>query len=77
MAGSPAGLLVERYSYGADGELLGPVAVLDIASLPPDQASAADLLACLRGHWTIEMHHYARDVAFGEDGHRAFSAHWH
>ncbi|MGH3198481.1 MAG: ISAs1 family transposase [Streptosporangiaceae bacterium] len=67
--------LVERYSYGTDGELLGAVAVLGITSLPADQASAADLLAYLRGHWSIEMHHYVRDVAFGEDGSRAAAAH--
>ena len=66
--------LVERYSYGTDGELLGAVAVLGITSLPPGQAGAADLLAYLRGHWSIEMHHYVRDVAFGEDGHRAAAA---
>ncbi len=67
--------LVERYTYSTDGELLGAVAVLGITSLPPDQAGAADLLAYLRGHWAIEMHHYVRDVAFGEDGHRAAAAH--
>jgi len=67
--------LVERYSYGTDGEPPGAVAVLGITSLPPDQAGAADLLACLRGHWSIEMHHYVRDVAFGEDGSRAAAAH--
>ena len=67
--------LVERYSYGTGGELLGAVAVLGITSLPPDQAGDADLLAYLRGHWSIEMHHYVRDVAFGEDGHRAAAAH--
>jgi hypothetical protein len=66
--------LVERYSYSTDGELPGAVAVPGITSLPPDQADAADLLACLRGHWSIEMHHYARDVAFGEDGHRSAAA---
>jgi hypothetical protein len=63
--------LVERYSYGTDGEILGSVAVLGITSLPPDQAGAADLLAYLRGHWATEMHHYIRDVVFGEDGRRA------
>lgn len=68
-------LLVERYSYGTGGELLGCAAVLGITSLPPDQAGPADLLAYLRGHWSIEMHHYVRDVAFGEDGHRAAAAH--
>ena len=66
--------LAERYSYGTDGELLGAVAVLGITSLPPGQADAADLLACLRGHWSIEMRHYVRDVAFGEDASRAAAA---
>ena len=33
--------LVERYSYGTDGELLGAVAVLGITSLPADQAAPA------------------------------------
>ena len=67
--------LVERYSYGTDGELLGAVAVLGITSLPAGQAGAADLLAYLRGHWSIEMHHYVRDVAFGEDASRIGRAH--
>jgi hypothetical protein len=67
--------LVERYSYGTGGELLGAVAVPGITSLPPDQAGAADLLAYLRGHWSIEMHHYVRGVVFGEDGSRAAAAH--
>jgi predicted transposase YbfD/YdcC len=67
--------LVERYSYGPGGELLGAVAVPGITSLPPDQAGAADLLAYLRGHWAIEVHHYIRDVTFGEDGSRAAAAH--
>jgi predicted transposase YbfD/YdcC len=66
--------LAERYSYGTDGELLGAVAILGITSLPPGQADAADLLAYLRGHWSIEMHHYVRDVAFGEDASRAAAA---
>ena len=65
--------LVERYSYGLDGELLGAVAVLGITSLPPGQAPA-DLLAYLRGHWSIEMHHYVRDVVPGEDASRTGSA---
>jgi hypothetical protein len=52
--------LVERYSYATDGGLLGAVAVLGITSLPPDQAGDADLLAYLRGHWSIEVHHYVR-----------------
>ena len=67
--------LVERYSYGTGGELLGAVAVLGITSLPAGQAGAADLLAYLRGHWAIEVHHYVRDVVFGEDSSRAGRAH--
>jgi len=67
--------LVERYSYGPDGELLGAGAVPGITSLPPDQAGPADLLAYLRGHWAIEMHHYIRDVVSGEDASRIRGAH--
>ena len=67
--------LVERYSYGMNGELLGAVAVLGITSLPPDQAGPGDLLAYLRGHWAIEMHHYVRDVVLGEDASRIGRAH--
>jgi predicted transposase YbfD/YdcC len=67
--------LVERYSYGTDGELLGAVAVLGITSLPAGQAGPADLLAYLRGHWAIEVHHYVRDVIFGEDSSRIGRAH--
>jgi hypothetical protein len=67
--------LVERYTYCPDGELLGAVAVLGITSLAPDQAGPADLLAYLRGHWAIEMHHYVRDVTFGDDASRVSRAH--
>ena len=39
-----------------------------ITSLSPNQASAADLLALRRGHWTIEnKSHWVRDVVLGED----------
>lgn len=39
-----------------------------ITSAPRDQADAATLLACNRGHWAIENRsHYVRDVTFGED----------
>lgn len=63
--------LVERFAYGTDGEVLASCAVLGITSLRPDQAGPADLLAYLRGHWSVEVHHHARDIAFGEDGHRS------
>ena len=67
--------LVERYRYGPDGELLDAVAVLGITSLDQRQAGPGDLLAYLRGHWAIEMHHYIRDVTFGEDSSRVRRAH--
>jgi predicted transposase YbfD/YdcC len=39
-----------------------------ITSLPPDVASADQLLALRRGHWTIENQvHYVKDVSLGED----------
>lgn len=39
-----------------------------IASLSPDQADAARLLALRRGHWSIENRlHRRKDVSFGED----------
>ena len=67
--------LVERHSYGPDGALLDAVAVLGITSLPPGRAGPGDLLAYLRGHWAIEMHHYVRDVCLGEDASRVRRAH--
>jgi predicted transposase YbfD/YdcC len=67
--------LAGRYSYGPDGELPGAVAVPGTASLPPDHAGPADLLACLRGHWAIKVHHYVRDVVSGEDSSRIRGAH--
>ncbi|MGH3232979.1 MAG: ISAs1 family transposase, partial [Streptosporangiaceae bacterium] len=67
--------LIERYSYGPGGELLSAVAVPGITSLTPGQAGPGDLLAYLRGHWAIEMHHYVRDVVFGEDASRTGRAH--
>ena len=67
--------LAERYSYRLDGSLPGAVAVPGITSLPPDQAGPGDLLAYLRGHRAIEMHHYLRDACLGEDTSRISRAH--
>lgn len=39
-----------------------------VTSLPPADASAAQIEALWRGHWTIENRvHYVRDVTWGED----------
>ncbi len=67
--------LVERYTYAPDGTLLSAVAVLGITSLTAAEAGPDALLAYLRGHWSIEMHHYVRDVDFGEDASRTGRAH--
>lgn len=49
------GAITEEISYG-------------VTSLPPTTASAADLEALWRGHWTIENRvHRVRDVTWGED----------
>jgi predicted transposase YbfD/YdcC len=42
-------------------------AVLYITSLDPAQASPADLLALIRGHWTVEHLHWLRDTVWQED----------
>lgn len=64
--------LVERYSCAPSGILLSAVAVPGITSLTAEQAGPGELLACLRGHWSIEMHHY---VVLGEDSSRTGRAH--
>jgi len=38
-----------------------------ITSAASTQATARDLARLAREHWTIEAHHYIRDVSFGED----------
>ena len=42
-------------------------AVLYVTSLGAAQASPADLLAYVRGHWTVEHLHWLRDVIWHED----------
>lgn len=42
--------------------------VYGVTSLPPAQASAAQVLQVLRGHWHIENRaHWVREVTFGEN----------
>jgi len=38
-----------------------------ITDCSPNQASPEQLLAHIRGHWSIETRHFIRDVVFGED----------
>jgi predicted transposase YbfD/YdcC len=42
-------------------------AMLYVTSLTEEQASPADLLAYVRGHWTVETLHWVRDVVYAED----------
>jgi hypothetical protein len=52
--------LVERYSYGTDGELLGAIAVPGITSLPPDQADLATCwLTCAATPAAVSRPHHA------------------
>lgn len=42
--------------------------VCGLTSLPPERASAAQLLAYNRGHWQIENRlHHVRDMTYDED----------
>lgn len=42
--------------------------VYGVSSLPPERATAADLLGMVRHHWHIENRsHWVRDVTFDED----------
>lgn len=57
------GVIEEEISYG-------------VTSLPPHEASAAQIEALWRGHWTIENRvHYVRDVTWGEDASQVRTGH--
>jgi predicted transposase YbfD/YdcC len=63
-------ILIERYVTIRKNRRWVPrncEAVLYLTSLDAAQASPADLLACVRGHWRIEHLHWLRDVIWEED----------
>ena len=63
-------VLVERYVTVKKKEgwvMRNCEAVLYITSLAAADASPADLLACVRGHWRVEGLHWLRDVIWKED----------
>ena len=63
-------ILIERYVTIRKNRRWVPrncEAVLYVTSLHPAQASPADLLACVRGHWRVEHLHWLRDVIWDED----------
>lgn len=48
-------------------------AMLYVTSLTAQQATPADLLAYVRGHWTLEALHWVRDVVYAEDASRVWT----
>jgi predicted transposase YbfD/YdcC len=62
--------LVRKVTYLAT-QVVTTEEVYGVTSLPPDQASASELLDFTRQHWRIENGlHYRRDVTMQEDGTR-------
>lgn len=56
-----------RYTAGTDVRL---ETVYAITSPTAKQAGPAQLARLVRGHWTVEAPHHARDVTFAEDASR-------
>jgi predicted transposase YbfD/YdcC len=44
--------------------------MLYVTSLTTEQADPADLLAYVRGHWSVEVLHWIRDMTYREDASR-------
>jgi predicted transposase YbfD/YdcC len=68
--GARQAILLERYvTIRKNGRwaMRNCEAVLYVTSLDAAQASPADLLAYVRGHWTVEHLHWLRDVIWHED----------
>jgi predicted transposase YbfD/YdcC len=68
--GARQAVLIERYitvkNNGA-WVMRNCEAVLYLTSLAAADASPEDLLACVRGHWSVERLHWLRDVIWRED----------
>jgi predicted transposase YbfD/YdcC len=63
-------ILIERYvtaKKNGQWEMRNCEAVLYLTSLTAADASPEDLLAHIRGHWTVEHLHWLRDVIWNED----------
>ena len=50
-----------------DGQVQEQTTEYYLTDCPPALLDAAAFLALIRGHWSIESHHWIRDVVFGED----------
>jgi predicted transposase YbfD/YdcC len=69
-AGAQRAVLIERYvtvKKNGTWAMRNCEAVLYITSLADADASPEDLLAHVRGHWTVEHLHWLRDVIWHED----------
>lgn len=68
--------LHRRFVHKRTGRVLSDETVYAVTSLPPAQASPADLLRLWQAHWGIENRlHWVRDVVFGEDHATTRTAH--
>jgi predicted transposase YbfD/YdcC len=68
--GARQAVLIERYvTVKKNGAwvMRNCEAVLYVTSLAAADASPEDLLACVRGHWSVERLHWLRDVIWKED----------
>jgi predicted transposase YbfD/YdcC len=68
--GARQAILIERYvTVKKDGQwvMRNCEAVLYLTSLAAGDTTAVDLLAHVRGHWTVEHLHWLRDVIWHED----------
>lgn len=68
--GARQAILIERYvTVKKNGQwvMRNCEAVLYLTSLHEAETSPADLLAHVRGHWTVEHLHWLRDVIWNED----------
>jgi predicted transposase YbfD/YdcC len=59
--------LLERYRYDKNGKLISAAAVLGITSCTKTELTAPGLATAIRGHWSIEVLHWLRDMTFHED----------
>jgi len=58
---------VTRWRQNARTKKISRESLYVVTSLTSAEAAPADLARLLREHWSIEVHHYVRDVSFNED----------